>query len=108
MNKVLYLLLVLSISVNVSMAQPGFMKWYDFGKSVYFHNIIEDNNSLIIVGHIWKEGESRQDAFFVRMDTTGNVLSMNTYADSLGSHLAFRTGWPLLKSKYGGFISIDD
>ena len=29
-------------------AQPGFSKWFDFGTEVIFHNILADEDTLVI------------------------------------------------------------
>ncbi|MAT53004.1 MAG: hypothetical protein CMN32_00885 [Saprospirales bacterium] len=98
-----YLFLHNSIS-----GQPGFSKWFDFGTEATFHNILLDGDSLIICGSIWNEETEKLEALFLKMDTLGNISSFNTYADSLGSHLSFHKGYPIIGTSSGGYLIAGD
>ena len=94
--------------LTTTAGQPGFSKWFDFGTEAIFHNILLDGDSLIICGSVWNDETEKLEALFLKMDTLGNVTFFNTYADSLGSHLSFHNGYPLIKTSAGKYLMAGD
>ena len=93
---------------GTAVGQPGFSKWFDFGSEATFHNILLNEDSLIICGSVWNETAETLDALLLKMDTSGNISSFNTYTDSLGSHLSFQKGYPIVNTSSGGYLMAGD
>ena len=89
-------------------AQPGFSKWFDFGTEAIFHNILVDQDTLVIPGVVWNSENQQLEAMLVKMDTFGQVISYETYADSLGSHLSLHQGYPIIRAHREGYLTVGD
>ncbi len=94
--------------LTATAGQPGFSKWFDFSTEATFHNILLNGDSLIICGSVWNEETEKLEALFLKMDTLGNIGSFSTYADTLGSHLSFHKGYPLIGTSSGSYLMAGD
>ncbi len=72
----------------------------------FFHNILVEKDTLIIAGASMQEGQL--EAMLVKIDTMGNILQTSFHRDSLGRHLSFQEGYPLIKTQRNTYMTAGD
>ncbi len=89
--------------------QYGFSKIYDFGRpSAAYTGLVLANDTLNVYGVVYHDSiPNKQGLLFARADTNGNILSYNSYFDSLGDDYVTRLGSSIIRLSNGkGFAMI--
>lgn len=102
------LLLFLTIISGVIFAQQGFIQSYCFeeSNSLAFHDILLDNDTLVLYGRVRNLQTGAVGLYFSKMDTLGNILSETTHFDGLGDHYFFELDAKLVKCISGGYVIV--
>lgn len=85
-------------------AQPGFSKWFDFGIAANFHNVVLNEDTLILAGTAKNALNTQWGALFVKMDTAGSILDFRLHLDAQGGQFAFDQGYPLISTPDEGYL----
>lgn len=87
-NTVFFLLLLYS---SILIAQPGFIKAYNFGypTAVRFNAMVLDDSEIVLCGYLRDSVPPyQQGVIFAKLDTLGNVLNYTTHFDTSGNNFA--------------------
>jgi Secretion system C-terminal sorting domain len=103
MKKLILLTPLLLLCCNFANAQPGFSKEYVFEKSTSFHNLLLNEDTLIITGTAFDSIAGKWGALFVKMDTVGNVLDYRLQLDPDGDEYVFSNKSALIRTNDGGY-----
>jgi len=105
MSRILILFLIL-ISTSPGNAQVGFSNAYDFGTPfARSANLIVEGDTLWLSGITSTPNPPYQQVFFFsRLDSFGQVLALNTFADSLGDAYVMQNFFDVTKKASDGFL----
>lgn len=107
MARILLFFLILN-SASLGKAQVGFSNTYDFGTPfARSANLIVEEDSLWLSGVTSTPDIPYQQVFFFsRLDSFGQVLTLNTFADSLGDAYVMHNFVDVAKKVSDGFLLV--